>query len=1051
MRQFVKSVAVLSIVLAAVLVGGVGFAAADTQQPAGNGTVDDPYQITNWHELAYMNESQSFYFVQQNDLNSSTNGYSEHVSNPTNGWDPIGNSASKFTGVFDGDDHIIDGVTIDRGSTQYVGLFGSTEGSTLKNIRLTNVDINGSDNTGPIAGAINVDSRINNSYVTGDIEGANYAGGVVGTNYQSSINNSYSIANIEADNIVGGIAGDNDGGYISDSYSTGAVSGTNVVGGIAGENNGGYISDSYSTGAVSGSSDVGGLVGGIAGNTIDSYWDINSTNQTTSSGGTGLTTSEMQGSSAATNMDFDFTTDWETVESSDSDATNDGYPVLQNNDREAQLLAQSDTDPISEYFLNIETSNSTTYSVTDVDGVEVASGQTEAGGAESLSLESGDYTVTVAGGDSDYDSISRSVTLDSDTTESFTLSASTYNLIINTLDNNQNNIDTDYTVKQDGSVVDTGQTTTGNATVHLQSGDYTLTVADNDERYDGVLRTLTFNNQENISFGLSKETYDLSFSVVDNSGNNLDTDYKIENSTGTIANGTTGPDGEVVQTLPYGDYNVTVADSDQRYNSQYSSITVDSYTIEGFNPTPKNYDLTIQTEDSNGNAIDTTYSVLDDSGTEVVSGSTGSDGSVVETLEYGDYDVRTSATDSTYDQKSRSLTLDSDKTETFNPSKSSYTITIGASDDLEGIATDYEVLDSNGNVVSSGTTDPNSTVTETLSAGDYTVEYANGDREVYSTTESVVLDSDQTVEPTLEPIDLSVSVDSGTIYEGVETTFDADVSNRQDSNYSFDWYVNNNSVAAGSDDTFTYTFEDNGQFKIRVETQIDGNEYIATRPLPEQAWVPAVEEDGSEWKVEFTDIEINTVDSNGSVIADHIVNANLRRNLTDREPLEEEIRKKATTSNWQVIATNDVFIKADSDEYGIKYARVSESTLKAYEGLEITVGFGQAGSENTSETFDNRPEEFGYVLGIQNTTIIDTDGDSNTDEDGFFGDGDSSGPGGGGNAVGLLLLGVLSAAVLLLVGGISLLSLIPGVGGGEGAFGGEDRIPNPLRWLGGDD
>jgi hypothetical protein len=62
----------------------------------------------------------------------------------------------------------------------------------------------------------------------------------------------------------------------------------------------------------------------MGGSVSDSYWDIESTGQSSSAGlpdSNGLTTSEMQGSSAEGNMNFDFTSTWSTV-------TGD-YPELQ--------------------------------------------------------------------------------------------------------------------------------------------------------------------------------------------------------------------------------------------------------------------------------------------------------------------------------------------------------------------------------------------------------------------------------------------------------------------------------------------------------------------------------------------------------------------------------------------------------------------------------------------------------------------------------------------------------------------------------------------------
>jgi hypothetical protein len=63
----------------------------------------------------------------------------------------------------------------------------------------------------------------------------------------------------------------------------------------------------------------------------DGYWDTESSGQTTDASATGLTTSEMQGESAKSNMDFDFSESgkWETVDGE--------YPVLRALDKEEQL------------------------------------------------------------------------------------------------------------------------------------------------------------------------------------------------------------------------------------------------------------------------------------------------------------------------------------------------------------------------------------------------------------------------------------------------------------------------------------------------------------------------------------------------------------------------------------------------------------------------------------------------------------------------------------------------------------------------------------------
>ena len=92
-------------------------------------------------------------------------------------------------------------------------------------------------------------------------------------------------------------------------YSTGTVTGDSRVGGLVGSNDVGAVIDCYSTGAVSGISSVG--VGGLVGNSYRgsinaSFWDIETSGQATSKGGTGKTTAEMQTASTFIDAGWDF-------------------------------------------------------------------------------------------------------------------------------------------------------------------------------------------------------------------------------------------------------------------------------------------------------------------------------------------------------------------------------------------------------------------------------------------------------------------------------------------------------------------------------------------------------------------------------------------------------------------------------------------------------------------------------------------------------------------------------------------------------------------------
>ncbi|MDZ7688977.1 MAG: hypothetical protein U5J64_09715 [Halobacteriales archaeon] len=138
---------------------------------------------------------------------------------------------------------------------------------------------------------------------------------------------------------MGGLVGFGSGGTVTKSYAMGSVRGYRRVGGIIGYNKKGTtsestISESYataevggraisegSTGSVGGRGKVSGLAGKNTGTVGDSYWDIETTEQSTSAGGTGLNTSEMTGSAARENMTgFDFNNTWV--------SRPDDYPML---------------------------------------------------------------------------------------------------------------------------------------------------------------------------------------------------------------------------------------------------------------------------------------------------------------------------------------------------------------------------------------------------------------------------------------------------------------------------------------------------------------------------------------------------------------------------------------------------------------------------------------------------------------------------------------------------------------------------------------------------
>ena len=165
-------------------------------------------------------------------------------------------------------------------------------------------------------------------YASGNVSGTNYVGGLVGyMPIGGAISASYASGNVTA-------AGFDDGGLvgymstnsvsypsITNSYATGTVAGTASVGGLVGALVNGSITNSYSAGAVTGTVSPGGLVGASAsGTTIaNSFWNVTTSGLSTSSGGTGMTTAQMQALADFTsataangnvNPNWDFTSVW---------------------------------------------------------------------------------------------------------------------------------------------------------------------------------------------------------------------------------------------------------------------------------------------------------------------------------------------------------------------------------------------------------------------------------------------------------------------------------------------------------------------------------------------------------------------------------------------------------------------------------------------------------------------------------------------------------------------------------------------------------------------
>lgn len=273
----------------------------------GEGTEESPYLVKTDEHLRGINNILDAHYKLANDIDMTEEEF-----------ETIGQTLSTpFVGIFDGNNHKISNLKIES-DNQYVGMFGYVNGGIIKNLKLENVNVKGTNTSsnayvGGLVGYSNAKTgTISNVYITGEVTSTkNYVGGLIGTN-NGIITNVFSNTKVTGTSYIGGLAGKNSG-TISNAYVTGEVIGTgSYIGGLVGENYNGTITNSYAVGKVTGTSYVGGLVGYRTATVSNSYWAIDTTAQATSAAGEGRFFSSMLKS--ATFKTWDFETVWQIEE-----------------------------------------------------------------------------------------------------------------------------------------------------------------------------------------------------------------------------------------------------------------------------------------------------------------------------------------------------------------------------------------------------------------------------------------------------------------------------------------------------------------------------------------------------------------------------------------------------------------------------------------------------------------------------------------------------------------------------------------------------------------
>ncbi len=295
MKKLLVLVFAIALCLGALCVGASAADGGTPEKPDGDGTAENPYQISSEDDL--------YWFAQQ--VNSGSTGISAKLTaditintdvlkavedDETTGlqpWTPIGDLSNAYTGTFDGQDHTISGLYY-NGSGDYAGLFGRVDsGGRVQNVKVADSYISNSHSSGCTGGVCgwNIGTITNCSFdgtVTGSVT-RTFVGGVCGYN-SGMITNCSNTGSVTGTGTgyTGGLCGGNDG-TITNCYNTGSVTGTGEVGGVCGFTRG-TITNCYNTGSVTGTGD-GAYVGGVCG--LNRLYTITNCYNTGSVTGTG--------------------------------------------------------------------------------------------------------------------------------------------------------------------------------------------------------------------------------------------------------------------------------------------------------------------------------------------------------------------------------------------------------------------------------------------------------------------------------------------------------------------------------------------------------------------------------------------------------------------------------------------------------------------------------------------------------------------------------------------------------------------------------------------
>ncbi len=235
------------------------------------GTADNPFIIPDADGLIHLSrivaggrDCLGNYFKMASDIRL------PEVPAGASNFTPIGKAGAHFSGIFDGDMHIVYGLQIVSGENN-IGLFSEAYSATIKNTGVAEGSVTGVYCVGGVIGYASNYVKIINCFSAVTVNAANNGGGVAGmAGLGCEISGCFNMGSVNGNGIyIGGVAGRMDGTFLKDCYNSGSVRAFNTVGGIIGTtySNAIAVTNCYNTGAVSATTatpTIGNILGSAA-------------------------------------------------------------------------------------------------------------------------------------------------------------------------------------------------------------------------------------------------------------------------------------------------------------------------------------------------------------------------------------------------------------------------------------------------------------------------------------------------------------------------------------------------------------------------------------------------------------------------------------------------------------------------------------------------------------------------------------------------------------------------------------------------------------------